>query len=150
MHPLQVTAAPPQAGATVEMGRLFFIDNTVDASTGTIKLKALFPNTARNLWPGEFLNVTLRVSTDQGATVVPSAAVETGQNGKYVFVVGSDCIARMQPVATGTAAGDEVVITKGVSPGARVVTDGQVNVVPGETVAVVSRLGDGAAQAQAP
>lgn len=141
---LQVRVTPPGASAP-QLGRLVFVDNAVDPTTATIALKAEFPNADRSLWPGQFLDVTLLLYTRKGAVVVPSQAVQTGQEGPYVFVVGAGGEAAVRPVVPGLAAGERVVVEKGVEPGETVIVDGQLKVTPGAKVTV--RRGLGAAPA---
>jgi multidrug efflux system membrane fusion protein len=117
-------------------GTLTFIDNTVDPATGTIKLKATFPNRDRRLWPGQFADVSLTLSTQKNAVLVPSAAVQTGQNGQYVFVVKSDSTAELRYVTVSRIIGSDSVITSGLQAGDQVVTDGQVRLTPGRKVAL--------------
>jgi membrane fusion protein, multidrug efflux system len=117
-------------------GVLSFIDNTVDPATGTIKLKATFTNHDRRLWPGQFADVSLTLSTDKNAVLVPSAAVQTGQNGQYVFVVKPDSTAELRNVTVSRVVGSDSVITSGVQAGEQVVTDGQVRLTPGKKVAL--------------
>ncbi|MGZ4811410.1 MAG: efflux RND transporter periplasmic adaptor subunit [Terriglobales bacterium] len=117
-------------------GVLTFIDNTVDAATGTIKLKATFSNLDRRLWPGQFADVSMTLSMQKNAVVVPSAAVQTGQNGQYVFVVKSDSTAELRNVTVSRVIGSDSVITSGVQAGDQVVIDGQVRLTPGKKVAL--------------
>jgi len=117
-------------------GKLTFADNTVDQATGTIRLKATFENTDNRLWPGQFVNTVLRVTTQPNAIVVPSQAVQTGQNGQFVFVVKPDMKVEMRPVVIGRAVGNDLAIASGVSPGETVVTDGQSRLVPGAPVQI--------------
>jgi multidrug efflux system membrane fusion protein len=117
-------------------GVLTFIDNTVDPATGTIKLKATFSNYDRRLWPGQFADVSLTLSTDKNAVLIPSAAVQTGQNGQYVFVVTPDHTAELRNVTVSRVVGSDSVITSGVRAGEQVVTDGQVRLTPGKKVAL--------------
>jgi len=117
-------------------GVLTFIDNTVDPATGTIKLKATFANHDRRLWPGQFADVSLTLSTDKNAVLIPSAAVQTGQNGQYVFVVTPDNTAELRNVKVSRVVGSDSVITSGVRAGEQVVTDGQVRLTPGKKVAL--------------
>lgn len=119
-----------------EVGTLTFVDNTVDTNTGTIALKASFANPDRKLWPGQFVNVHLQLSVQSNAVVVPSPAVQTGQNGQYVYVVKQDQTVAMQPVQAGTTYGSDTVITKGLKPGETVVTDGQLMLLPGAKIKV--------------
>jgi multidrug efflux system membrane fusion protein len=118
-------------------GSLAVIDNTVDASTGTIHLKATFENRDSMLWPGQFVSVALTLDTLRNATVVPSEAVQMGRLGQVVFVVKPDNSVDMRPVTLGTSFGTKTVIEKGVAPGETVVIDGQMALFPGVTVRVV-------------
>jgi multidrug efflux system membrane fusion protein len=122
--------------AGVVRGRLTFVNNTVDPSTGTIQLKATFENTEDALWPGQFVNVALTLTKQVGAVVVPSQAVQSGQKGPYVFVVKPDQTVEARPVVPGTPDGRDVVIASGLAAGERVVTDGQLRLVPGARVDV--------------
>ena len=123
-----------KAGQNPVFGNLTFLNNEVDQSTGTILLKATFQNDQNILWPGEFTNVTLTLTTRPNAIVVPSEAVETGQEGQYVFIVKNDMTAELRPVTVGTTIGDQTIIEKGVEPGETVVTDGQLRLLPGAKV----------------
>jgi multidrug efflux system membrane fusion protein len=131
---LHVSAQAPQSGRPLGEGRLTFIDNRVDQVTGTIQLKASFPNQEGGLWPGQFVNVVLTLATDPAATVVPTPAVQMGQSGRYVFVVAPDQTAELRQVSVAREVGQETVIASGVSPGETVVTDGQLRLVPGAKV----------------
>jgi multidrug efflux system membrane fusion protein len=134
---LRVIAAPP-GGDGAHQGSLSFVDNSVNTTTGTILLKATFPNADQALWPGQFVNVTVTVAERPHAVVAPSAAVQRGQSGDYVFVVKPDGTVESRPVvvAAGGASGQEAVIEKGLAPGETVVTDGQLRLTPGSRVAV--------------
>jgi multidrug efflux system membrane fusion protein len=131
---LAVTATPQTTGAKTATGKLTFIDNTVDPSTDTIKLKATFANEDRALWPGQFARVSLRVSVLPNATVAPSEAVQTGQDGQFVFLVKSDQTVEQRPIKTGQTVDQDVVITDGLSPGDQVVTEGQLRLEPGSRI----------------
>ncbi len=133
---LPVTASPPPEAAHPSEGNLTFVDNSVDKTTGTIRLKATFANHDHRLWPGQFVNTVMRLSVQANAVVVPSQAVQTGQAGFYAFVVKSDMTAEMRPVVPGNQMGGETVIEKGVQPGETVVTDGQLMLFPGAKVFV--------------
>jgi multidrug efflux system membrane fusion protein len=133
---LPVHAAPQADAGTQETGVLTFIDNSVDATTGTIKLKGTFPNADNKLWPGEFVRVTLGLTTRPHATVVPNQAVQTGQDGQFVYVVKKDRTVEMRPVVTGTRVDQELVIDRGLTPGETVVTEGQLRLTPGSHVQV--------------
>jgi membrane fusion protein, multidrug efflux system len=131
---LPVTATPQDADAQPADGALAFIDNAVDMTTDTIKLKATFPNTDRRLWPGQYARVSLRLETLQHATVVPSQAVQTGQDGQYVFVVKDDSTVEQRTITAGQRVADDVVVQKGLKPGETVVAEGQLRLEPGARV----------------
>jgi membrane fusion protein, multidrug efflux system len=118
-------------------GELTFLDNTVDTATGTILLKATFSNEDRQLWPGQFVNVMLTLTTEKGAVVIPSRAVQTGQQGPFVFVVKPDSTVEYRQVTAGRMFGNDIVITKGVATGEKVVTDGHLRLAQGSPVKVV-------------
>ena len=121
--------APP-----IAEGRTAFIDNTVDPTTGTLKMKAVFPNSDRALWPGLFVQVSLNLTTDTDALVVPAAAVQTSQTGQFVYVVTPDRIAELRPITVARQQGSDVVVASGLQAGEEVVTDGQLRLVPGARV----------------
>src|SRR5262245_19056674 len=133
---LRAQVSLPNDEAHPEPGTLEFVDNAVDNTTGTIKLKAVFANTERRLWPGQFVNIVLTLTTQAGAVVAPSQAVQTGQQGQFVFVVKPDQTAEMRPVVVTHTVTDGSVIESGVKPGEMVVTDGQLRLVPGAKVKV--------------
>jgi multidrug efflux system membrane fusion protein len=134
---LKVDAAP-QGGTQRFQGRLTFIDNSVDLTTGTIKLKATFDNAAHALWPGQFADVNLTLKSQPNAIVVPTAALQTSQSGTYVYVVDQDLTVKQQPVKVGWNVGEDTVIASGLQPGQRVVTDGQLRLTPGAKVDIKS------------
>ena len=136
-HALSVRATLQDGSGRGVTGALAVIDNTVDASTGTIHLKATFPNQDSQLWPGQFVNVALTLDTLRDATLVPSEAVQMGRLGQVVFVVKADNSIDMRPVTPGPSFGNLTVIEKGVAPGETVVVDGQMALFPGATVRVV-------------
>lgn len=131
---LRVAAALPQDSAAPAMGRITFIDNAVDQTTGTIRIKGSFANTGRRLWPGQFVNILLTLTTDPAAIVVPSVAVQTGQQGTYVFVVKADHTVELRPVVVARTRDDASVIATGLRAGETVVTDGQLRLVPGARI----------------
>src|SRR5256712_1084754 len=133
---LSVLVSSSQTDTMASEGVLTFVDNSVDTASGTVLLKAEFPNRDNALWPGEFLNVRLQLYVDEHALVVPAQAVMTGQQGTYVFVLNQDGTARSQPVTVERPAGAYAVIAQGVRPGDEVVTDGQVRLVNGAPVEV--------------
>jgi multidrug efflux system membrane fusion protein len=122
-------------------GELSFIDNAVDTKTGTVLLKGTFPNEGEMLWPGQFVGVALTLRTQPNALLVPNAAIQTGQQGQYVFVVGKDLTAQVRPVVTGMSVHEEVVVEKGLELGETVVTRGQVRLAAGSKVQIKSGVG---------
>jgi len=142
---VHVEATPP--GETVSStGRITFIDNSVDSTTGQIRIKASFPNTDHRLWPGQFANVNVLLSTEPNAVVVPTTAVQTGQQGNYVFVVKPDMTAELRVIELERQNADAAVIAKGLTPGETVVTDGQLRLVDGTKISI--KTGPGAAAAK--
>jgi multidrug efflux system membrane fusion protein len=137
--PLTVRAMERGTKGEGHAGRLTFIDNTVDVTTGTIRLKAEFPNEDRGLWPGQFVETELILSEQKDAVVVPSTAVQVGQDGNFVFVVAADGTAQLRPVVVDRLIGDETVLASGLDGGETVITDGQIRVVPGAKVAVSAK-----------
>src|SRR5437870_12438762 len=135
---LPVLVSPSKTDTVFAEGTLTFVDNSVDTTTGTVLLKAEFPNRDSALWPGEFLNTRLQLYIEDKALVVPSQAVMSGQQGSYLFVVNQDGTARSQPVTVERTAGAYAVLTQGagVSVGDEVVTDGQLRLVPGAPVEI--------------
>lgn len=136
---LPVEATPADNG-TPERGYLTFVNNIVDATTGTIQLKGTFQNADLKLWPGEFVNAVLRLAEQENAIVVPAQAVQTGQQGDYVFVIKPDMTVDSHAVKVARTINGESVITEGVNPGDTVVTDGQARLVPGSKVVVRTSL----------
>ena len=117
-------------------GWLSFVDNTVDTATGTIKLKGTFANEDRRLWPGQFVDSVLTLTTQPNAIVVPTQAVQNGQQGQFVFVVKPDLTVESRPVTVSRAVDNQSIIQAGLQPGERVVTDGQLRLVPGAKVEI--------------
>jgi len=143
---LPVDASPSGAAGEPAHGRLTFINNAVDPATGTILLKAEFPNEDGKLWPGEYVQVGLTLTIKSGALVVPAAAVQTGQKGDYVLVVKADQTTEMRPVTCGLRLEGKAIIETGLEPGETVITDGHLRVVPGAKVAIKSGLESEGAQ----
>ena len=133
---LDVQALPPNEEIAPATGRITFVDNQVDQTTGTIRIKATFPNSNRRLWPGQFVNVRVRLATDPRAIVVPAVAVQAGPEGQYVYVVKSDQTVELRPVTVARTAGTETILKLGVKPGETVVVDGQLRLVPGSRISV--------------
>jgi multidrug efflux system membrane fusion protein len=140
----QSPAGPPSGGPTSQLtalsqpehGSLFFIDNAVDTTTGTVQLKASFPNPNRRLWTGEFVATRLELFIEQNALVVPASAVVTGQQGQYVYVVTDTMTVQQRPVSVERTAGSLMVIAGGLRSGERVVTDGQSRLTPNAKVVI--------------
>jgi multidrug efflux system membrane fusion protein len=133
---LKVAALSPNDMSGGEQGVLSFIDNTVDKTTGTILLKGTFANKERRLWPGQFVNVVLTLTTQPDAIIIPSQAIQTGQQGQYVFVLKPDFTVEVRPVVVNRTLNNESIIDKGLQNGEKVVTDGQLQLVPGAKVEV--------------
>lgn len=133
---LRVEAATPQRSDQPAVGQLEAVNNQVDATTGTLMLRATFPNPDERLWPGQFLNVTLTLGQLTNALVVPSQAVQTSQEGEFVFVVKPDLSVEKRLISLGPVRAGETVIQNGVKAGETVVTDGQLRLVPGAKVDV--------------
>jgi len=142
--PLSTQALSQETGAALGVGELEVADNHVDANTGTVQMKAKFPNADSHLWPGQFVNVRMTVQTLQHAVTVPATAVNQGPNGPFVFVVNQNT-ARMQPVKVTTTQDTTAVIQEGVNPGDTVVTDGQLSLRPGSKVHQRAAGADGGA-----
>jgi multidrug efflux system membrane fusion protein len=121
---------------TALAGRLVFVDNTVDTTTGTIMLKARFDNSDGTLWPGQFVTATLVLYEDRDVVVIPAPAVVEAEGGNYVYVIGEGDSAAVRPVVVGRAVGEDVVVTQGLTAGETVVTDGQLRLVPGARVQI--------------
>ncbi len=143
-----VVEAFPNGSATSTTGTLDFIDNLVDASTGTIRMRATFANAGRQLWPGQFARITLKLTTEQNALVVPTSAVQSSQEGRYVWVVKPDSTAAMRPVKVKRTQGAWAVLGGGIEPGEKVVTEGQLRMRPGVKVEMLKPAPIAAAEAR--
>jgi multidrug efflux system membrane fusion protein len=135
---LHVRATIPNDDTAPADGRISFVDNAVDPTTGTIKLKGTFTNNDHRLWPGQFVNIVLTLTTQPDAIVVPSQAIQTGQQGQYVFVVKDDQTVESRSVVVARTMDTQAVISSGLKPGETVVTDGQLRLVPGAKVSFKS------------
>lgn len=133
-RPMAVTAESQESGALLGSGELRIADNRINPSTGTVELKARFPNVGERLWPGQFVNVRLTMQTLHDVTTIPAAAVNRGPNGPFVFVVGANSKVAMRPIAVSWTQGATAVIKSGVRAGEIVVTDGQMVLKPGSLV----------------
>jgi len=147
---LQVDALVPSNNERPEKGTVTFVDNAVDTSTGTIRLKGTFANRERKLWPGQFVNVVLTLTREPNAIVVPSQAIQTGQQGQYVYVVKQDLTVESRPVVVGRFVSNETVVQKGLLAGEKVVTDGQLRLYPGARVEIKTSDSANAAQKKTP
>lgn len=128
--PVTVEALAPESNLPAEAGTLIFVDNAVDPSTGTIKLRARFANKRNTLWPGQFLNVSVRLFEQANAIVIPSQAVQTGPEGQYVYVVGPDMVADVRKISVQRTDGEHAIIANGLVKGERVVIRGQLRLGP--------------------
>jgi len=131
---LAVDAGPPNSGKIAASGTLIFVDNAVDSTTGTIKLRARFANQDNALWPGQFVAVSLKLYDQKDAILVPTQAVQTGPNGQFVFVIKPDMTTEVRAVTVERAEGDNAIIAKGLKHGEQVVTRGQLRLAPGVKV----------------
>ncbi len=149
---MKVVATTTGENAQRAEGEVRFLDNSVRAATGTIELKGSFANQPPQLWPGQFVNVELHVGTDRGVVVVPSSAIQSGQTGTYVFVVGADQVAKIVPVTVDRTTDREAIVREGLAGGESVVTDGQSRLGAASKVVVKPSLeaaADAAAKAPA-
>ena len=135
---VRVQASPRDQNDSPAVGELTFVNNTVDSTTGTIQLKATFPNHRGILWPGQFVTVILTLTVQPDVVVIPSQAIQNGQQGQYVYVMRSDLTVESRPITVGRMLGAETVVSKGIMPGEKVVTDGQLRLIPGARVRVKS------------
>ncbi|MCC5645934.1 efflux RND transporter periplasmic adaptor subunit [Nostoc sp. CHAB 5824] len=145
---LEVDALPPKDAGRPVRGELTFVDSGVNTQTGTIQLKGTFANADDRLFPGQFVNVVLKLSEEPNAITVPSQAIQSGQQGQFVYVVKPDKTAEMRPITVGDTVENETVIKQGLKPGEQIVTDGQFNLVPGATVQVKPEVGSRGAGGQ--
>ena len=148
--PLAVDAQRSDNDAVIDSGKLTVVDNQVDTTTGTVKLKAEFPNAQTQLWPGQFVNVRLLLDTLKDVVVIPTGAVQRGPNGTFVYVVGDDNKAKMRPVAVERQNETQAVIKSGVAPPEKVVTTGFARLSDGSEVAIGSANPPAAPPAGAP
>lgn len=140
--PLRVEATVPNGSGPAEVGALVFVDNAVDATTGTIRLRALFDNSRNALWPGLYVNTLMTLAQQANATVIPAQAITAGQQGSFVYVVQADATVAARTVTSNRTVDGLAVVDKGLQPGETVVTDGQVRLVPGSKVQIKNNLSD--------
>ena len=144
-----VAAEIPGTPPVKETGTVTFIDNSIDPATGTIKIKASFDNTKKQLWPGQFVNLSITMAVLNNAVVVPSQAIQTGQKGQFVFVVAKDGTAEIRQVSSGSVVAGMTVIEKGLQADEQVVIDGQMRVIPGGKVEIKAQ-GQGKGEQKVP
>ena len=147
---LAMNETGPDSGAVLDRGQLAVLDNQVDPTTGTIKLKATFPNQNETLWPGGFVRVRLQVATARDAVTVPPSAVQRGPNGDYVYIVKPDHTALRQPVKVAHQDADAAILAGGVQPGQQVVTDGAARLSDGKAVTIAPAPGEPAPETTKP
>jgi multidrug efflux system membrane fusion protein len=131
---LKIEAMIPNDPGSKESGTISFLDNAVNAATGTIKLKGVFANNARRLWPGQFVDVVMTLASKENAVVVPTQAIQTGQQGQFIYVVKPDKTVEMRPVTVGAELAGESIIDKGLASGETVVISGQLRLTPGALI----------------
>ena len=143
MGTLKVMAKPSDSDAptSTDQGELTFVDNAVDLTTGTIKLKATFKNSDSLLWPGQFVDVMMTLTTQSDALVIPSNALQHGPNGEFVFIAKKDNTAEVRPIKTGMLVDEELVVSQGLQPGESVVTEGQLRLTSGARVSIKNQPG---------
>jgi multidrug efflux system membrane fusion protein len=139
--PLRVDVVPTDPAAAAAAGKLIFIDNAVDPSTGTIRMRAQFDNADATLWPGQFVNVTVQLYEQPDAIVIPAQAIQTGPEGQYVYVIGDDMLAEMRRVKVQRADAERAIVASGVAKGERVVTRGQLRLGPKTRVQIGGKPG---------
>ena len=140
VRPLRVEATVPNSSGRPEVGKLVFVDNAIDTTTGTIRVRALFENSSNTLWPGLYVNTLMTLAEQSNAIVIPSQAITAGQQGSFVYVVQADGTVAPRAVASSRSVEGQAVIDKGLKPGETVVTDGQVRLVPGARVQIKNNL----------
>jgi len=141
--PLTVEVVPPDAGAPRVGGRLIFVDNAVDPSTGTIKLRAEFENAEAALWPGQFVSVSVRLYEQTDAIIIPSSAVQTGPEGQYVYIIGENLTAEVRRIKVQRTDGEIAIVAQGLAKNDRVVTRGQLRLGPKVKVQIAKPAAEG-------
>jgi multidrug efflux system membrane fusion protein len=142
VKPLRVEASVPNSAVPPEVGKLVFMENAVDTTTGTIRLRALFDNSSNTLWPGLYVNTVMTLAERSNATVIPAQAITAGQQGSFVYVVQPDGTVTPRAVVSNRTVDGQAVIDKGLQPGETVVTDGQARLVPGSEVQIKNSVKD--------
>ena len=134
---------PSDPETAAQVGRVEFLDNSVQNGSGTVNLRATMSNADRHFWPGQFVDVKLVLNTEKGAVLIPGQAAQISQQGPFVYVLKSDDTAELRPVKLGQRQGEEVVVTEGVAANERVVLAGQMLIRPGGKVRVDSSTSAG-------
>jgi multidrug efflux system membrane fusion protein len=137
-----VEAMSRDGSKELDRGTVTLVDNQIDQTTGTIRLKAVFPNPQNKLWPGQYIDARVLVRTDRGALTIPSAAVQRGPDGMFTYVVKADSTVEMRPVKVGEESGSLMVVQNGINEGERVVTSNQYRLQPGAHVKVAHEAPD--------
>lgn len=140
---LKIEALVPDEPGNIETGTLSFMDNAVNPETGTIKIKGVFENASKKLWPGRFIDVIMTLSLLKNAVVVPTSAIQTSQEGQFVYTVNQEKTVEVRPVTVGPAVGEESVIEKGLVSGETIVVDGQLRLTPGAAIEAKNIPGPG-------
>jgi membrane fusion protein, multidrug efflux system len=141
--PVEVTAYDQDNRRALATGTLLLVDNIMDQTTATIRLKAMFPNEDDKLWPGEFVNARVLLETRNDAVVVPSAAIQRGPDGLFVWIVNANGLAEPRPIEVGPAYGKVTIVNSGLAGGERIVTDGQYNLQRDAPVTITSTASAG-------
>jgi membrane fusion protein, multidrug efflux system len=144
LHPLHVSAVASDSTQSTDEGTLSFLDNAVDSLTGSVTGKATFQNPGRRLWPGELVFLTITLDVQHNVLAVPTSAIQTGQQGEFIYVVDAKKTAQRRPVVSGVAYGDLTVVRQGLAGGETIIVDGQSRVNPGGRVAMMTSGGDSA------
>jgi multidrug efflux system membrane fusion protein len=131
-----VEAMSRDGSTELDRGTVTLIDNQIDQTTGTIRLKAVFPNPQNKLWPGQYVDARVLVRTDKGALTIPAAAVQRGPDGMFTYVVKADSTVEMRPLKVGEESGAVMVVQDGITEGERVVTSNQYRLQPGAQVKI--------------
>jgi multidrug efflux system membrane fusion protein len=139
---LKVIALDRDNLSVLSEGTLEVLDNQIDSTTATLKLKAVFANTKYDLWPGQFVNVRLLLGTKDGAVTAPAKSIQRGPNGSYVYVIGADDKVAMRPVKVGATEDDWTLVESGLQAGDKVVVDGQYRLQPGAKVQATKDAGE--------
>ncbi len=148
--PVTVEAQDREGRRVLDTGKLSVVDNLIDTGTGTIRLKAEIPNDPQKLWPGQFVNVRLLSTIRRGATTVPATVVQRGPQGTYAYVIKDDLTVEQRPIKVARQEENKAIIDEGLTPGERVVVDGQYRLQPGSKIRIVEPIASAAPVGAAP